>query len=129
MIWRSSYHRRIAQVVDFGTALISFILAYYISTLLHKIEPSLFPPEAEIRLSYILIILILSVVYEILFDQQKAYSYQRFTSLFKEYSIVIKVCFIGALISITVLFLFGLKNFPRTRSEEHTSELQSLRHL
>ena len=114
MIWRSSYHRRIAQVVDFGTALISFILAYYISTLLHKIEPSLFPPEAEIRLSYILIILILSVVYEILFDQHKAYSYQRFTSLLKEYSIVIKVCFIGALISITVLFLFGLKNFPRT---------------
>ena len=114
MIWRSSYHRRIAQLIDFSTAFISFILAYYISTLLHKIEPSLFPPKAEISISYILIIIILSVVYEILFDQQKAYSYQRFTSLLKEYSIVIKVCFTGALISITVLYLFGLKDLPRT---------------
>ena len=85
MIWRSSYHRRIAQLVDFGTALVSFILAYYIAALLHKIEPSFFPPKAEIRISYILIILILSVGYEILFDQHKAYSYQRFTSLLKEY--------------------------------------------
>jgi exopolysaccharide biosynthesis polyprenyl glycosylphosphotransferase len=81
---------------------------------LHKIEPSLFPPKAEIRNSYILIILILSWVYEILFDQQKAYSYQRFTSLLKEYAIVVKVCFTGALISITILFLFGLKDLPRT---------------
>ena len=114
MIWRSSYHRRIAQLADFCIALISFILAYYISTLLHNIEPSFFPPKAEIRISYILIILILSVIYEILFDQHKAYSYQRFTSLLKEYLIVIKVCFTGALISITILFLFGLKDLPRT---------------
>jgi exopolysaccharide biosynthesis polyprenyl glycosylphosphotransferase len=114
LIWRSSYHRRIAQLADFCIALISFILAYYISTLLHNIEPSFFPPKAEIRISYILIILILSVIYEILFDQHKAYSYQRFTSLLKEYLIVIKVCFTGALISITILFLFGLKDLPRT---------------
>jgi exopolysaccharide biosynthesis polyprenyl glycosylphosphotransferase len=114
MIWRSSYHRRIAQLADISTAFISFILAYYISIFLHNIEPSLFPPETEIRISHILIILFLSVVYEILFDLQKAYSYQRFTSLLKEYSIVIKVCFIGSLISITILFLFGLKDLPRT---------------
>jgi hypothetical protein len=99
MIWRSSYHRRIAQLVDFATAFMSFILAYYISTLLHKIEPSLFPPKAEIRTSYVLIILILSIFYEILFDQQKAYSYQRFTSILKEYLIVIKVCFTGAILT------------------------------
>jgi exopolysaccharide biosynthesis polyprenyl glycosylphosphotransferase len=114
MIWRSSYHSRIAQVADFFTAFISFVLAYYISSFLHKIHPSFFPPEAEIRISYLFIILILSVIYEILFEQQKAYSYQRFTSLLKEYSIVIRVCFLGALISFTVLYLFGLKDLPRT---------------
>ncbi len=114
MIWRSSYHRRIAQLADFGTAFISFVLAYFISTLLHRLEPSFFPPNVEIRTSYILIIIVLSIVYEILFDQQKAYSYQRFTSLLREYSIVIKVCFTGSLISIAVLFLFGLKEIPRT---------------
>lgn len=114
MIWRSSYHRRIAQFADFGTAFISFVLAYSISTLLHRLEPSFFPPKIEIRTSYILIIIALSVVYEILFDQQKAYSYQRFTSLLREYSIVIKVCFTGSLISIAVLFLFGSRDIPRT---------------
>ena len=114
MIWRSSYHRRIAQLADFGTAFISFILAYFISAFIHRLEPSLFPPKAEIRTSYILIIIVLSIVYEILFDQQKAYSYQRFTSLLREYTIVIKVCITGSLISIALLFLFGLKEIPRT---------------
>jgi FlaA1/EpsC-like NDP-sugar epimerase len=114
MIWRSNYHRRIAQLADFGTAFISFALAYYISTLLHRLEPAIFPPKAGIRTSYILIIVVLSIVYEILFDQQKAYSYQRFTSLLREYSIVIKACFTGTLISIVVLFLSGLKDIPRT---------------
>ncbi|MCL5030977.1 MAG: sugar transferase [Bacteroidetes bacterium] len=114
MIWRSGYHRRIAQLADFGTAFISFVLAYFISALLHRMEPSLFPPQVEIRTSYILIVIVLSMVYEILFDQQKAYSYQRFTSLLREYSIVMKVCFIGSLISISVLFLFGSKDIPRT---------------
>ena len=114
MIWRSTYHRRIAQFVDIGTAFISFILAFYISSILHKIEPSIFPPKAEIRDSYILIIIVISVVYEILFDQQKAYSYQRFTSLLREYLIVIKVCFTGSLISLAVLFLFGSRDIPRT---------------
>ena len=33
MIWRSSYHRRIAQAADFGTAFISFVLAYFDSAL------------------------------------------------------------------------------------------------
>ena len=114
MIWRSSYHRRIAQLADFLTAFISFVLAYYAAILLHKIYPALFPPKTDIEISYIIIILFLSIVYEILFDLQKAYSYQRFTSLLKEYSIVIKVCFTGALISIAVLFLFGFKELPRT---------------
>jgi len=114
VIWRSTYHRRIAQFVDFGTAFISFILAYFISTYLHKIEPSIFPPEDEIKMSYIFLILLISIVYEILFDQQKAYSYQRFTSLLREYTIVIKVCFTGLLVSIAVLYLFGLKEIPRT---------------
>ncbi|MHB1688946.1 MAG: hypothetical protein ACYCVH_16455 [Ignavibacteriaceae bacterium] len=68
-LWRN---RRIAQLADFGTAFISFVLAYFISTLLHRVEPALFPPKTEIRVSYILSIIVLSIVYEILFDQQKA---------------------------------------------------------
>jgi len=114
MIWHSSYHRRIAQLADFGTAFISFILAYYLSKMLNSIEPSIFPPIFEVRILFILMILILSVIYEVLFDQLKAYSYQRFTSLSREYLIIIKVCFTGALINIAILFLIGAKDIPRT---------------
>ncbi len=34
--------------------------------------------------------------------------------MFREYSIVVRVCFTGALISIAAVFLTGLKDFPRT---------------
>ncbi len=75
--------------MDFGTAFISFVIAYFIPTWLQRLEPSLFPPKTEIRTSYILIIIVLSIVYEILFDLQEAYSYQRFTSLKSEYFMVV----------------------------------------
>ena len=114
MIWRSSYHRRIAQLADFATALISYMLAYLISTLIYNVEPFLFPPKTEIRSSYFMFIIVLSMIYEILFDLQKAYSYQRFTSLLREYTIILKVCFIGSLISISFLFLLGTKELQRT---------------
>lgn len=114
MIWRSSYHQRIAQFADFCIAFISFILAYYISSFLHEIYPGFFPRKIEINTTHFLMILGLSIVYEVLFDMQKAYSYQRFTSLLKEYVIVFKVSFSGLLISISLLFLFGIKEIPRT---------------
>ena len=114
MIWRSSYHRRVAQILDFAVAFISFIAAYAFAVLLHKIVPLVFPPKVEIRESYLILVLFLSFVYVLLFDIQKAYNYQRFTSLFREYSIIVKVCFTGLLISIAAVFLVGLKDFPRT---------------
>jgi len=114
MIWRSTYHRRLAQIADFIVVVVSFILAYEIADRLHILYPYLFPPEFRIKASMMLIILVLGIIYCILFDQLKAYSYQRFTSLVREYSIVIKVSFIGALASIALLFLFGYKEISRT---------------
>lgn len=114
MLWRSSYHRRVAQLIDYFIAYTSFIAAYIISIFLHKILPSLFPPKVDIDELHIVLVSFLSFIYVILFDVQKAYDYQRFTSLFREYSIVVKVSVIGALISITFVFLAGFKNFPRT---------------
>jgi exopolysaccharide biosynthesis polyprenyl glycosylphosphotransferase len=114
MIWRPSYNSRIAQIIDICIACISFIAAYNLSLLLHNIDPSLFPPKTEFRNSYYVLIIILSFVYKLLFDQQNAYSYQRFTSLIREYSIVSKVCFMGFLITIACAYLFGFKDIPRT---------------
>lgn len=114
MIWRSTYHRRVAQIVDLFTAIMSFVISYYIAEYLHNLDPQVFPPKTGIKISYLLIIIILSIVYEILFDQQKAYSYQRFTSLTREYTIILKVCFMGSLISIALIFFLGMKEVPRT---------------
>ena len=114
MLWHSFTHQRIAQLVDFLTAILSFIAAYQLSIILYKIVPTFFPPRIEVRYSFVILMIFLSFIYCLIFDLHKAYNYQRFTSLFREYSIIVKVCFIGSLLSIAVVFLTGLKNFPRT---------------
>jgi FlaA1/EpsC-like NDP-sugar epimerase len=111
MIWHSSFHQRIAQAADFTTVIISYILTYFISILLHSAAPSLH--QLEVRNSYLLIMGIMSLIFIILFDKNRAYSYQRFTSLIKEYSIIFRVVFIGTLISIAIFFLLDYKKIPR----------------
>src|SRR3989337_2240012 len=106
MLLRSSHHSRIAQIIDVCTAFMSFIAAYYLSLFLYNIAPSHFPPKVEIKDSYYALIIILSFIYKILFDQQNAYSFQRFTSLLREYTIVQKVCFTGFLINIAIAYFF-----------------------
>src|SRR3990170_9156240 len=105
MIWRSSYHSRIAQIADFLTAFVGFIISYFIAILLNKMYPAYFPPKLEIRESYFFTIVLISLLFVFLFKEQKAYSYQRFTSLLEEYTIIFKVIFIGFLVTITTFFL------------------------
>lgn len=114
MIWRSRYHYRLAQAADFITGVLSFIAAYYVAAAMHNYEPLRFTSIGEIKSSYIYLILFISIIFIFLFDQQKAYSYQRFTSLLREYTIVLKVCFLGSLLTISSIFLFGYKHLPRT---------------
>src|SRR3989304_7213464 len=114
MLLRSSHHSRIAQIIDVCTAFMSFIAAYYLSLFLYNIAPSHFPPKVEIKDSYYALIIILSFIYKILFDQQNAYSFQRFTSLLREYTIVLKVCFTGFLINIAIAYFFGFRDISRT---------------
>ncbi len=114
MIWRSSYHSKIAQLADFFTTLIGFFLTYFVTTLLNKINPVVFPSRIEIQTPYFVSAIVISVTYVILFNSQKAYSYQRFTSLLKEYSIILKVTSLGILLNISVFYLLDLKQIPRT---------------
>ena len=113
MLWHSTYHRRIAQVLDIFTAMISFISAYYFSKVLHNMAPSVLPPNVEIRNFNLLIIFVLSVIYEILFNYEKAYNYQRFTSLLREHIIVLKVCVSGFLISIASIYFLNMNEIPK----------------
>ena len=114
MIWRPSYNSRIAQVIDIAVAFLSFLLTFFVAKFLHNLDSSLFAPAIEIKQSIYLLAVLLSISYKILFDYQKAYSYQRFTSIAREYAIVFKVCFMGLLITIALTYLFGYKDIPRS---------------
>jgi len=114
MIWRSSYHTRIAQIVDFFTSVLGFILSFFIAIGLNILYPNIFPPKFVLSYEYYLIAVIISLLYVVLFNQHKAYSYQRFTSLLKEYIIITKVSLNAFLLITAITFLLGLKNIPRT---------------
>lgn len=114
MIWRSSYHSRIVQLADLLIAFCGFILANMANRILYNLAPSIFPREFEFKEPYYILALFISFIYVVLFYESKAYSYQRFTSLFKEFQIVFKVCSIGLLVVITIIFLVGFREIPRT---------------
>ena len=114
MIWRSSYHSRIAQIADFLTSVIGLSLSYFIAIELNTIYPNIFPPKLVVKDEYYLMVVIISLLYVSLFNGHRAYSYQRFTSLLKEYTIVFKVSFYGFLFTIAIAFLSDTRDVPRT---------------
>ncbi|MBU1145301.1 MAG: sugar transferase [Firmicutes bacterium] len=114
MIWRSTYHHRIAQFADIITAFLGLIISYYLSEYLSKLDPSIFRVPTQFSYFYFSLALMICVLTVILFKGYKAYSYQRFTSLIREYSIVLKVCLLTSLIAVVIIFLAGFREFPRT---------------
>ena len=112
--WRPSYHTRIAQAGDFLTAVASCVISYFASLGLYKLYPQIFRPVVPLHPSEILLILVLSFCYVILFNYQNAYSYQRFTSIFREYTIVLKVVSFGLLLDMAILFLTRIEGISRT---------------
>lgn len=52
-------------------------------------HPGLLPMQVELRFHYIILVGLFSAVYVFLFEAQRAYSYQRFTSLKSEYFVVV----------------------------------------
>lgn len=113
LLWRSSYHSRIAQLADFVVVISGFILSYYCYVFLNKVPPFAFMYSHEMSLSYLFIFFIIGLIYVLLFNYQNAYSYQRFTSLIKEYSIVFRVSTFGLLFVISIFFLYGLNQVPK----------------
>lgn len=113
MIWRSHYHGILSQIVDFLLTCAVLVITYYLSKWLHIINLTYFPGGINFKEYYILLMIIISIIYLFLLKQYKAYSYQRHTSLIKEFNIILKVTFIGVLLSVTLVFLIGLKDIPR----------------
>lgn len=114
MIWRSSFHSRIVQFADFLTIQLGFIIAYLIWDLFYLFGVNNIPKPFSIEIQYLFQISLLGIIYIILFSENLAYSYQRFTSLFREYLIVIKVSVMGLFLMVFSIFMFGDKTLPRT---------------
>lgn len=114
MIWRSSLNSKIAQLADIATVILGFIISYTIWDYLHIIKPNQIPVPIQINLNIIFLVISVSIFYMILFDNYKAYSYQRFSSLLTEYNNIFKVSIVVLMSSVFISYLFINYRLPRT---------------
>jgi exopolysaccharide biosynthesis polyprenyl glycosylphosphotransferase len=114
MIWRSSFNSRLAQAIDFFTALYGFLFTYWLWGIFRQHIGSVIATPDHLGLSYVLLFVILSGVFVLLFNLYKGYSFQRFTSLATEYTVVLRVLVFGILISLAVAFFFNFTSLRRT---------------
>jgi exopolysaccharide biosynthesis polyprenyl glycosylphosphotransferase len=115
MFWRPVHHRILVQATDVVTTLLSFVMAYYLWRLIQVLAPveqrtAFFEPV----LSHAGFMAITSVLVVVIFQAQKAYSYQRFTSFAKEVKIILKTSIILWLLLIGMAFLVRPGYLPRT---------------
>lgn len=114
MIWRPHYHSNLARYVDFGTSIIAYVLSYFVHNYLwHRYETFITPLYSVTKAHYS-VVLLLALINVFLFKYYKAYNYQRFTSLYTEYKIILKVTFITFLFSIVFAYMFRLLEIPRS---------------
>jgi len=108
MIWRSSFNSAIARIADFCTAFFAYALSYVTWVLLHRAYPDILPMQVVLRFHLFLLASVFSLVFIVLFEFHKAYSYQRFTSLWREYFIVGQVSVLALLTNVLIVFMLGL---------------------
>jgi exopolysaccharide biosynthesis polyprenyl glycosylphosphotransferase len=114
MIWSPSKHRRYAQVADFLTSLAVYLFCYFILILLHDLNGDVFPPIFKPTKFDLFLVIVFSILTVAIFEFQKAYNHQRFTSISREITIVLKVVNISILLNIAIVFLLKLSATPRT---------------
>lgn len=114
MLWRSAYHKRIAQLADGLTTAFSFILAYFVWDWIRLNTKLGVGQPIRVDWGVFWKILIFSIIWVIIFERFKAYTYQRFTSLSREFAIVSKTTIVGLLVFFASFFFFRLKYLPRT---------------
>ena len=115
MLWRPTYHRRLAQLVDAVTTACSFVAAYVVWSWARIIFPWA-PLGMDIKISPDLFwkITVFAIIWVIILTKLDAYTYQRFTSVRREMKIVGKASLIGTLIVFAADFLFRFEYIPRT---------------
>ena len=115
MIWYSVLNRRIVQLFDGLTVLISFFGAYYLWHGLIVAFPSLpIGTDFPVTSSHLSLVALGMIIWVELFSLQKAYSNIRLTSLSGEVTHVLKTVFIGTLILLSFIFVFRIPYIPRS---------------
>lgn len=110
MIWRPYSHKLIMQTVDFLTVLVSFLLGIFIWRKFIQFSESFSLNPNE---NFFFIAVFISSLFILVLAENGAYSYQRFSSFFREFSTIVKSVFYVALFSLSIFYLFGIKSYPR----------------
>lgn len=113
MIWRSSFNSGVARLADFLTAYSSLAVSYWLVGILHRLYPTMLPSRPPLPGAMLLLAGVFSLVYVLLFETQKAYSYQRFTSLLSEYWIVAGVTLLALFVNVLISFMLGYDELLR----------------
>jgi exopolysaccharide biosynthesis polyprenyl glycosylphosphotransferase len=115
MLWRPAHHRRIAQLADALTTAFSFVAAYFVWELVRLIFPRA-PLGMDIKITYDLLwkIVIFSIIWVIILTKLDAYTYQRFTSFWREMKIIGKTSLIGTFLLFAADFILRFEYIPRT---------------
>lgn len=114
MIWHSSQHSVIVKFADYLVSQIAFIVSYFAWIYLYTNTNLNIPVPFEIERIHIFFVLLSGVVFVVLFQENGAYSYLRYTSLLREFIIVVKVVSLSIIILVFLSILLGNKNIPRT---------------
>ncbi len=114
MIWRSLFHRRVAQILDFLTPFAGYLLAYFCWELIYSLGYIKITRPFEIHNFHYLELILFSLLFVFLNNQNMAYSYQRFTSLITEIGLIIRVNTYIMLMMISISYFFG--DFTLARS-------------
>ncbi|OGW44930.1 MAG: hypothetical protein A2Y66_02065 [Nitrospirae bacterium RBG_13_41_22] len=115
MLWRPTYHRRIAQLADAVTTAFSFFAAYFVWNWVRLIFPWA-PLGRDIEITYDLHwkVIISAIIWVIILNKLDAYTYQRFTSIRGEIKLIGKGSLIGTLILFAAIFILRFEYIPRT---------------
>ncbi|MBC8232618.1 sugar transferase [bacterium] len=103
--------RQFAITVDIATVIVAFILSFYVRWALLFLIP--FGVNTSLS-DYALLLIVIPIIWWALLNVQNAYTWQRFTSLKTEYRRVFKTTVFGTLILMAVVFIFRIRDLPRS---------------
>ena len=112
MIWRPAYHRRLVQAVDAFTTAGSFVVAFSLWERFQRLTG--FGIPIRVTTDDIALIVGFSLLWVIIFNRLGAYSFQRFASLWKELTNVVKTTIIGVCLFFAAHYFLRFGHIPRT---------------